>query len=193
MLAPAFLLIVSLAGVAVAFALPGWSDLILVAGPSALASLYLYLRARSAAPKPQRPPARRGRQTHVILDGSNVMHWLGNGPTLDTVRAVLTEATSRGLTPGVIFDANAGHLLFGRYVDDDDFARLLGLPRDRVLVVPAGTPADPTILAAARDLGARVITKDRFRDWAADFPEVGRPGFLVPGGLRDGKVWLDLA
>jgi hypothetical protein len=187
MIAPAILLIASLAGIAVAFALPGWSDLILVAGPSAIASLLLLLRA---LPRPGGTP--RPWSKHVILDGSNVMHWQGGEPKLATVVAVLGEAMDRGMTPGVVFDANAGHLLFGRYLDDDDFARVLRMPRDRVLVVPKGTPADPTILTAARDLGARIITNDRFRDWAGDFPEVDLPGHLIPGGFRAKRAWLDL-
>jgi len=187
MIAPAILLIASLAGLFVAFTLPGWSDLVLVAAPSALASLFLLLRA---LPRRGGTPGRRTK--HVILDGSNVMHWRGGGPDLATVLAVLGEAMDRGMTPGVVFDANAGHLLFGRYLDDNEFARMLRMPRDRVLVVPKGTPADPTILTAARDLGARIITNDRFRDWAGDFPEVERPGHLIPGGFRTGRAWLDL-
>ncbi|GKY87785.1 NYN domain-containing protein [Sinisalibacter aestuarii] len=182
MIAPAILFLLSAAGLAAAVLLPGWSDLVLVAGPAALASLYLLLRA-----------ARTGlRRKHwVILDGSNVMHWQDGVPRLDVLREVLAQARALGMTPGVVFDANAGHLLFGRYLDDKGFARQLGLPRDRVMVVAKGTPADPTILTAARDLGARIISNDRFRDWAADFPELATPGQLIRGGYRTDGLWLD--
>ncbi|SDZ60416.1 hypothetical protein SAMN05444004_13012 [Jannaschia faecimaris] len=44
----------------------------------------------------------------------------------------------------------------------------------------------------ARDMGAIVVTDDRYRDWADDFPEVRRKGHLVRGGYRDGKLWLNL-
>lgn len=182
MRAPLILLAVSLAGLAVALALPGWSDLLLLAGPAALASLYLVIRALARG---------TADANHVILDGSNVMHWRGGEPDIDTVRDVLDLARDRGLRPGIVFDANAGYLLFNRYVDDADFARVLNLPPERVLVVPKGTPADPTILAAARDLGARVISNDRYRDWLEAFPEFAAPGQLIRGGIRRGDVWLE--
>lgn len=182
MLVPSLLFLASLAGLATAFLLPGWSDLVMVAGPAALAAFWLLLRA----PRPQRPG-----KAWVILDGSNVMHWHANTPNLDTVRLVLSEAMARGLTPGVVFDANAGYLLTGQYLNDRAFARALNLPADRVMVVPKGTPADPAILTAARDLGARVITNDRYRDWAEDFPELKTPGYLIPGGVSQGGLWLE--
>lgn len=181
MIAPALLLLVSLAGIGAALALPGWSDLVLIAGPAALASLYLLLRAILTRPK-RRP---------VILDGSNVMYWRDETPDLDTLRAVLAHVTSLGMRPGVVFDANAGYLLFGGYKHDRAFGRALGLPTDRVMVVPKGTPADPMILTAARELGAQIVTNDRYRDWVGDFPELQTPGHLIRGGITAGKVWLD--
>ena len=182
MFVPLMFLLVSLAGVIVAFALPGWSDILLLSGPMALASLYLLLRALPAKPR---------RASQVILDGSNVMYWRDGKPDIGTVRAVLDLAAARGMTPGVVFDANAGYLLFDKYVGDRAFAKILKLPRDRILVVPKGTPADPTILTAARDLGARVISNDRFRDWVEDFPELAEPSQLIRGGYRNGALWLD--
>jgi hypothetical protein len=92
----------------------------------------------------------------------------------------------------VVFDANAGHKLTGRYKHDHALGKLLGLPEARVMVVDKGTPADPTILAAARDLGARVVTNDRYRDWAETHPEVASAGHLIRGGYRDGHLWLDM-
>lgn len=128
---------------------------------------------------------------HVIVDGSNVMHWRDNIPDIAPLRAVVAELQRRGLTPGVVFDANAGYKLAGRYRHDGEMARLLGLPVDQVMVVPKGEIADAWILAAARDLGARVVTNDRYRDWAESHPEVARPGHLIRGRFRDGKLWLD--
>ncbi|SMH29629.1 hypothetical protein [Maritimibacter sp. HL-12] len=184
MIVPALFLFASLAGLLVAFLLPGWSDLMLVAAPAALASLYLLLRDWHGADKVA--------QDWVILDGSNVMHWRNEIPDLDSVRAVLAHVSGLGMTPGVVFDANAGYLLFGRHHNDRAFSERLGLPLDRVMVVPKGTPADPFILTAARDLGARIVTNDRFRDWAGEFPEVQTPGHLLRGGFREGRPWLDL-
>lgn len=129
---------------------------------------------------------------HVVVDGSNVMHWKDNTPDLQVLRAVVAELKRRGYTPGVVFDANAGWKLLGRYRHDGAMARLLGLPEDQVMVVPKGQVADGWILSAARDLGAPVVTNDRYRDWVEAHPEVTEPGRLIRGGVREGKVWLDV-
>lgn len=184
MVAPFILLMMSLTGVMVALVLPGLSDLGMLAGLCAVASLFLLVQAwlRGAKAKPK----------WVVIDGSNVMHWKDNAPDIDTLREVLRTLRDQGFTPGVVFDANAGYKLTGGYKHNRALGRLLGLPEDRVVVVPKGTPADPRILAAARDMGARVVSNDRFRDWETDFPEVKTAGHLIPGGYRDGAVWLDL-
>ena len=129
----------------------------------------------------------------VIVDGSNVMHWKGGTPDLATVRLVVDQLTGKGFTPGVVFDANAGYLLTGKYQHDGSLSRALGLHEDRVMVVPKGTPADPAILTAARDMKARVITNDRFRDWAGDFPEIRSPGHLISGSIKGRQVYLRLS
>jgi hypothetical protein len=134
----------------------------------------------------QRPPKR-----YILVDGSNVMHWKDETPQLSTVREVVQELTARGFHPGVMFDANVGWKITGRYQDDAELAMVLGLPVDRVLVVPKGIQADPYLLMAARDLGARIVSKDRFRDWAEAHPEVGQPGFLMRGGYHQGKLWIE--
>lgn len=181
MRAPFILFLASLSGLAVTLALPAWSDLIIIAAPATAASLYLLVRAVRT---------RGSRTGWVILDGSNVMHWNDGTPQLATLRAVLDHVTKLGMTPGVVFDANAGHLLFGKFTDDRTFARRLKLPRDRVMVVQSGEPADPTILTAARDLGAQIISNDRFRDWRDEFPELDSAGQLISGGVSKGQVWL---
>ena len=120
------------------------------------------------------------------------MHWKDGTPQIDTVRDVVTHLKSQGFTPGVVFDANAGHILTGRYQHHGAMGKLLGLPEDSIMVVDKGTPADPTILAAAKDLNARIVTNDRYRDWASDHPEIAVPGHLIRGGYREGALWLDL-
>jgi len=96
-----------------------------------------------------------------------------------------------GYAPGVIFDANAGYLLKGRYKHDDAMAGYLGLAEDWVMVVPKGTIADSYLLTVARDVGAPIVTNDRYRDWADAFPEVTEPGRLIRGGYRDGALWFE--
>ena len=135
---------------------------------------------------------RRQPPRYMVIDGSNVMYWQDNVPSLSPVIQVLTRLTSQGYAPCIIFDANAGHKLVGRYCHHDAFARMLGLPANQVMVVPKGTQADAFILAAARDLGSRIVTNDRYRDWAEAHPEVAEAGHLIRGGFRDGQLWLTL-
>ncbi len=162
--------------------MPNLSDTaVLAIAGACLAALLLLLLLRR----------RRKRGRPVVIDGSNVMHWNGDRASLATVREVIARLQALGYAPGIIFDANAGYKLADRYLDDRHFAKLLNLPSDRVLVVPKGDPADPTILSAARDMGAQVLTNDRFRDWAGDFPEVKVAGHLVRGGFRNGALWID--
>jgi hypothetical protein len=194
----------SLLGVVAAVVLPGWSDLVLLAGPCLLASLWLWWRGRIGRVRKAEPKGRSGRPLRrgkaqpmapsgpqAILDGSNILYWQDNTPSLEPVLQVIRIMAGKGYAVGVMFDANAGYKIGERYLDDRHLAGRLGLPDDRVLVVPKGVPADQYILGAARKLGARVVTNDRYRDWAEAHPEVARPGFLIRGGVREGAVWLN--
>lgn len=126
----------------------------------------------------------------ILIDGSNVMHWQDNTPRLDTIRKVVDRVRELGYVPGVVFDANAGFKLEGRYLHDQDFARLLGIEPRQVLVVPKGSQADPFLLQTARDFGTRIVSNDRFRDWADAHPEVHDAGLLIRGRASDGGVML---
>lgn len=180
---PVLVILISAAGVALALTNPAWTDVLLVAGPCLVAGLLIFVWTVFRRPKSGK---------WAILDGSNVMHWKDKTPRLDAVREVISHLEARGYTAGVVFDANAGHLLAGKYQHDDKLARRLSLPEENVLVVNKGEPADPRILSMARDMGAIVVTDDRYRDWAEEFPEIRTPGHLVRGGYRDGTLWLDL-
>ena len=188
MIVPLVLLMCSLAGCIAALASPAHADLILLAAPCLVASLFLFARAYLQLDPPHLPPAQR----FIVLDGSNVMHWKDGTPQIDALREVIQHLTALGYTPGVIFDANAGHKLAGKYQHDGAMGVRLGLPENRIIVVNKGTPAVPTILAAARDLGSRIVTNDRYRDWAETHPEINVPGHLIRGGYMAGQLWLDL-
>lgn len=218
MIVPFVIFLASVAGLGGALLHPGLSDLLLLAGPCALASLILllraYLRQRRKVTQPlpgfhpglKRPAgpfsAASGRllgllpvraaPKWIVVDGSNVMHWKAGTPQINTVREVLHKLRALGFSPRVVFDANAGYKIAGRYQHDDAFGRLLDLPETRVMVVAKGTPADPVLLAAARDLGTRIVTNDRFRDWVETYPEVREAGHLIRGGYRDGALWLEV-
>lgn len=202
-----FVLSVALAAYSLFVSGPVLSDLMLLALVSGLASLILLLlgNRRKTGLRRDRWPTRTQTPTQapsrfrrskiparpILVDGSNVMHWQKDVAQITTVRAVIDMLSAHGFHPGVIFDANVGYKIGNRYQDDAELALVLGLPEDRVLVVPKGTPADPYLLQTARDLGARVVTNDRYRDWAEAHPEVREPGFLIRGGYRDGRLWLD--
>lgn len=126
----------------------------------------------------------------ILVDGSNVMHWQDNAPSLHPVRKVVEKLTELGYMPGIVFDANAGWKLQGRYLHDGELARLLGVEDRQVLVVPKGTQADPYLLETAREFEAKIVTNDRYRDWAEQHPDVLKPDFLIKGGMRNGTVWL---
>jgi len=186
---PLILLVISLLGLGGALVWPASADLILLAGPAALASLFLLLREWLRGPSGGKPGKSK---RWIVVDGSNVMHWKDGTADLGTLRAVLAHLRELGFSPGVMFDANAGYKLAGQYLHDGALGRQLGLPKDRVMVVPRGTPADPMILTAARDLNARIVTNDRYRDWIETYPEINNPGHLIRGGFRNGQLWLDL-
>jgi hypothetical protein len=128
----------------------------------------------------------------IVVDGSNVMYWEGEKPSLMTVRRVLQAVDEAGFVPLVWFDANVGYLTQGAYLRPEQLSRMLGLAHGQVLVAPKGTPADPLLLEEAVRLGTRVVTNDRFRDWAEDHPSVTEPGFLVGGRMSGGVVRLRL-
>lgn len=154
-------------------------------GAALLTTFLLLWRRRSGRRSSKAAP-----EVWVLIDGSNVMHWRDNLPDLEAVREVIRALAGLGYVPGVVFDANAGWKLEGRYLHDGDLARRLNLEKRQVLVVEKGTQADPFLLQTARDFGARIVTNDRFRDWAETYPEVRTPGFLIRGEVRDGQVWL---
>lgn len=131
-------------------------------------------------------------KTRVILvDGSNVMFWHDNVPDLATLKAAIKHIGAQGYDPGLVFDANVGYKLEGRFRGHLPLARKLGLNPAQVVVVGKGDPADRVILTVARDLNARILSNDRFRDWQDRFPEVAEPGRVIRGGFRDGSFWTD--
>ncbi|MEZ5796019.1 MAG: hypothetical protein R3D63_00065 [Paracoccaceae bacterium] len=161
----------------------GWPLLMLLGG--VLILVYLLLRWIGGRRRADGRPL-------AVIDGSNVMYWQDKTPRLQPLAAVLAELGRRGYQTGVVFDANAGYLLAGRYLDDHALGKALGIGQDRVMVVPKGVQADPYLLDYARQSGAIIISADRFRDRLAGYPELSQPGRIVRGGYRDGALWLDL-
>lgn len=210
MLSPLHLMILAMAGMIAGLPMPGEVPGDLFHG-SALAWVIgqcLWLRAkwRARRARTKARDAQRARSAErrraaraaggevrrwVVIDGSNVLYWQGESPSLNAVSAVLGEVRKAGLTPVVWFDANVGYKVGDSYLNPAELARRLGISRKQVRVAPRGSPADPLLLQEAAKLGTGVVTNDRYRDWQASFPSVAEPGVLVHGRVEDGTVRLD--
>jgi hypothetical protein len=196
MIAPLLLLLLSLVGLVAAYAVPGMNDLVIVAGPSLAASLFLLVRARAREKKPSinpaTAPAGATYKNRIVVDASDVMSWKDGKPQLETLNEVVHHVMALGYTPGVVFDTDAGQVLTGAPQDNAALGRLLGLPMANVLVIDEDEKAETTVLAAARHLGARVISNGRFRGVEKTHPELREPGYLIRGGYKSGELWLKL-
>jgi len=182
---PVVMIALSLAlGAATLSPLPGLpAEVLALAGMGLAFGLVLLAIRLWSHPRP--PRAKR-----IVLDGSNLLYWLDEAPSLRSVQIVLRAVQDRGLVPVVWFDANVGYLIGDRWLGPAAMARLLDLDARQVFVAPKGTPADPLLLDAARALGVRVVSNDRFRDWAEARPWLAGPGFLIRGCIRDGVADL---
>lgn len=134
---------------------------------------------------------RAGRPPWIAVDGSNVLYWQDEIPSLQTVRHVVDALKRRGMKPVVWFDANVGHLVGDRYLGPVPLAKSLGLSVRQVIVAPKGTPADPMVIEGARLLNSRIVSDDRFRDWQEQYPEVREAKIFMRGSIRNGALRLD--
>lgn len=179
---------------------PVLSDALLICAISTIAALILVLRASRFGQRRRINPRRvqrrkfthrRAHRRHIMVDGSNVMHWKDGEPKIETVRRVLNMLTQRGYTPIVWFDANVGYKIGDRYRGPSSLALLLNIPVQQIFVAPKGEPADPFLLEWAKDLKAKIVTNDQFRDWIDSHPQIRKPGFLVTGRVRGNNIQLN--
>ena len=104
----------------------------------------------------------------ALVDASNVAHSTeGAEARLANILAVREKLRAEGVEPVVVADAALRHQIDDRV----GYERLVdaGIVRQ----APAGTDADYFILSFARELDARIVSNDRFRDRAKDFPDAG--------------------
>ena len=130
----------------------------------------------------------KGREV-VVIDGANVAYEersAGGKPKLSNLLKVKRELEERGFEAVIIVDAS---LKYGI----DDQAQLETLIRSQqVRQVPAGTDADYFIIQFADQLDARVVTNDRYKGYAEQYPWVMQrrmPYMIVKGEvvLYDGQ------
>lgn len=105
----------------------------------------------------------------AIVDGSNVAHSTeGGSARLENIILMRDRLAEQGLEPIVVVDAALRHQI-------DDTAAYEKMVEDGELKqAPAGTDADYFILSFARELGARIVSNDRFRDRMPEFKDVSR-------------------
>jgi hypothetical protein len=102
----------------------------------------------------------------AIVDGSNVAHSSeGDSARLANIRLVTEKLKEEGYEAVVVADAALRHQI------DDKAAYERMVEDGRIRQAPAGTDADYFILSFARELGASVVSNDRFKDRLAAFPE----------------------
>jgi hypothetical protein len=123
-------------------------------------------------------------QEVVVVDGSNVAYAEeGEGPKLASIQAVCAKLEEEGLRPLVLVDARLRHT-----IDDPDGYEEM-VEAGQIRQAPAGTDADFFILSFARELDARIVSNDRFRDRASGFP--GTSDRLIRFMVVDGEVVLE--
>ena len=112
---------------------------------------------------PQRPAKSRRR---VVVDASNVAHATEGGEArLGNIEVVRRKLREEGFEPLIVADAALRHQIDR----PTDYERLI--TDGQVHQAPAGTDADYFILSFAREMDARILSNDRFRDRAKDFPQ----------------------
>ena len=103
----------------------------------------------------------------VIIDGSNVAHSTeGEKAMLENIRVVRAKLIQEGYEPVVLADAALRHQID----DEPGFEQLV--ENGTIKQAPAGTDADYFILSFARELGANIVSNDRFKDRVQAFPEI---------------------
>lgn len=120
----------------------------------------------------------------VLVDASNVAHATEGGEArLRNITLVQDKLREAGLEPIVVADAALRHQI------DDKAAYEKLIDDGKVHQAPAGTDADYFILSFAREMDARILTNDRFRDRAKDFPR--ERNRVIRFMIVDGEVVLE--
>ena len=120
----------------------------------------------------------------VLVDASNVAHATeGKEARLQNIKLVQEKLREEGFEPLIVADAALRHQIdekseYERLIDDG-----------KVHQAPAGTDADYFILSFARELEARILTNDRFRDRAQEFAE--ERDRVIRYMIVDGEVVLE--
>lgn len=123
----------------------------------------------------------------VLIDALNLAYWCGTPPSLRIPMAAMCGLLSAGLRAWLVFDASAPHRLGAELAL---YAHLLRHPL-HVIEVPSGQPADRVLLRRATGLGARVLSRDRFRDHRRRHRRlIDDTARLLAGEVREDRLHL---
>ncbi len=124
--------------------------------------------------QPRTPPEIETNPRSILVDGSNVMHWVDNTPRVETLQRVLAKLRNTGNDPILCFDANIGYKLVNQHMNTPDLAKFFGVAQRNILICPSGTDADAMILKIAVDKGLPVVSNDGYRDYPDLITQVSR-------------------
>jgi hypothetical protein len=114
-------------------------------------------------------PSDSASRPRVLVDGSNVAHATeGGAARLANLRLVCDKLREQGFEPIIVADAALRH-----QIDQPEAYESL-VAEGTVHQAPAGTDADYFLLSFAKELGAWLLSNDRFRDRSRQFAEVRR-------------------
>ena len=114
----------------------------------------------------ERPTEKAAGSRVALIDASNVAHSSeGDRVRLGNVLAVRDKLVEEGFEPIIMADAALRHQIDDRQT----YERLVD--EGTIRQAPAGTDADYFILSFARELGAQIVSNDRFRDREKQYPE----------------------
>lgn len=123
--------------------------------------------------------------TDIIVDGTNVIFWDGQ-PNLTSLRLVVDYLQTKGFMPYVFLDGSSRYLVRDALLDEEGYAKALGLKKERVMLCPDRTQSDAFITAFARDHDLAVITNDQLDTRARGAGNLK----LIKGVLADGHPVL---
>ena len=117
----------------------------------------------------------------VVIDGANVAYEersAGGKPKLSNLLRVRGELEERGFEAVILVDASLKY-----DIDDQEQLEKL-IQSQQVRQVPAGTDADYFIIQFADQFDALIVTNDRYKDYAEQYPWVTErrlPYMIVKG------------
>jgi hypothetical protein len=119
----------------------------------------------------------------VVVDASNVAYYVKNEngqPQLANILAAVKALEESEDEFVIIADASLRHDID----DKEKYLRLL--ENDNVEEVPAGNDADHFILGIATSEKAKILSNDKFRDYAAEFRNI--PSMRIPFVIKNGRL-----